>query len=422
MAKLSDRLRNGWNAFVNNKDPSREYRDYRTNYDEYAYVSSTRPDRVHFSFGIDRNIISAIYNRMAVDAASCDMYHARMKEDISQFEDIIPSNLNTALTLSANIDQTGRALREDIFMSLIDEGCIAIVPVDIDTDPDETDSYNIYTLRVGKIVEWYPSQVKVELYNDRKGIKQNLMFDKSEVAIVENPFYTIMNEPNGTLKRLIYKMNLLDKVDAQNSSGKLDLIIQLPYVIKTETKRKEAEKRRKDIEMQLTGSKYGIAYTDGTEHITQLNRPVENTLVNQIKDLIDRLYSQLGLTQEILNGSATPEAMQNYYARTIEPLVSAVTDEMTRKFLTKTAITQRQRIIFVRDPFKIIPVEKVANIADTFTRNEIMSSNEVRGIIGRKPSKQKGADDLRNKNLNQATEELKNDNQKKEQEEIQNGN
>lgn len=394
MPKILDRLKNGWNAFINNKDPVT---------DPFligAMVSTNKPDRMHFSRNIDRTIIASIFNRMAMDVASIEIRHVKLDKD-NRFAEYMDSTLDLCLSLDANLDQTGRALRQDIAMSLFDEGCVAIVPTDATKDPNDTDSYEILELRVGKVIEWYPHKVKIQVYNERKGIREEIFMLKTDVAIVENPLYAVMNEPNSTLKRLVHKMSLLDKIDEQSSAGKLDLIIQLPYVIKTESRKKQAEARRKDIEQQLSGSKYGIAYTDGTERITQLNRPIENNLQAQIKDLTSMLYSQLGLTEEIMNGSADEKVMMNYYSRSIEPVVAAITDEMERKFLTKTARTQKQSIMFFRDPFKLIPVSEIASIADTFTRNEIMTSNEIRALIGMKPSKEPSANELRNKNLNQ---------------------
>lgn len=313
----------------------------------------------------------------------------------------IDSDLNKCLTLDANIDQTGRAFLQDAVMSMLDEGCVALVPVETDVDPNDTDSYKIFSIRTGKIVEWRPQHVKVRVYDERTGRKEDITLSKSSVAIVENPLYAVINEPNSTMQRLIRKLSLLDVTDEQTASGKLDLIIQLPYIIKTEARRQQAEQRRKDIEMQLAGSKYGIAYTDGTEHITQLNRSVENNLMKQVEYLTSMLYSQLGITQTILDGTADEKTMLNYYTRTIEPIVSAIVDEMKRKFLTKTARTQRQSIEFFRDPFKLVPVNNIAEIVDKFTRNEIMTSNEIRQIVGMKPSDDPKADELINSNISQ---------------------
>ena len=387
---FGSRVRRSWNAFFN-KDPTADYRNVGASY-------SYRPDRMRFSFGNERSIINSVVNRIAIDAASIDIRHVDLDAD-DRYICTRDSGLNECLSIEANLDQSGRAFRQDIYMSTMDEGYIAVVPTDTSADPNVTNSYDIYTMRVGKIIEWRPAHVKVKLYNEATGQKEDLIFAKRNVAIIENPLYSVMNEPNSTLQRLIRKLNLLDAVDEQSSSGKLDLIIQLPYVIKTDARREQAENRRKDIEKQLSGSKYGIAYTDGTERITQLNRPVENNLMKQIEYLTSMLYSQLGITQSILDGTADEKTMLNYHNRTIEPLVSAVVDEMKRKFLTKTARTQKQSIMYFRDPFKLVPVTEVATIADTFTRNEIATSNEMRQVIGWKPSKDPKADELRNKNL-----------------------
>lgn len=387
---FGSRVRRSWNAFFN-KDPTIDYRDRGASY-------TYRPDRMRFSFGNERSIINSVVNRIAIDAASIDIRHVNLDEN-ERYISTRDSGLNECLSIEANLDQSGRAFKQDIYMSTMDEGYIAVVPTDTSDDPNKTNSYDIYTMRVGKIVEWRPAHVKVKLYNEATGQKEDLIFAKRNVAIIENPLYSVMNEPNSTLQRLIRKLNLLDAVDEQSSSGKLDLIIQLPYVIKTDARREQAENRRKDIEKQLSGSKYGIAYTDGTERITQLNRPVENNLMKQIEYLTSMLYSQLGITQSILDGTADEKTMLNYHNRTIEPLVSAVVDEMKRKFLTKTARTQKQSIMYFRDPFKLVPVTEVATIADTFTRNEIATSNEMRQVIGWKPSKDPKADELRNKNL-----------------------
>ena len=389
---LVDRFRHGWNAFINNRDPTHRYRDLGTS---YGY----RPDRPRLTRGNERSIVTSVYNRIALDVAAINMQHVRLDEN-GRYVETVNSDLNNCLTLEANLDQTSRAFRFDAVMSMFDEGHIAISPIDTTSDP-ETGSYDIQTMRVGKILEWYPAHVKVRAYNERTGKKEDIFFSKRTVAIIENPLYAVINEPNSTMQRLIRKLNLLDTIDEQSGSGKLDLIIQLPYVIKTDAKRAQAESRRKDIENQLAGSKYGIAYTDGTEKITQLNRPVENNLMKQIEYLTNMLYSQLGITQAILDGSADEKTMLNYYDRTIEPIVSAIADEMKRKFLTKTARTQRQSIMFFRDPFKLVPISDLAEIADKFTRNEIMTSNEIRQIVGMKPSKDPKADQLVNSNLNQ---------------------
>ena len=390
-----DRLQHGWNAFMNN-GPITQYRDVGTSY-------SYRPDRPRLTRGNERSIVTSVYNRIALDGAAIDIIHARL-DDNDRFIEEIDSGLNNCLTVEANIDQTGRALKQDIIMSMLDEGFIAIVPVDTTFNPNITGSYDILSMRVGKIVEWYPAHVKVRVYNERTGQKEDVVLPKKMVAIVENPLYAVINEPNSTMQRLVRKLNLLDVIDEQSGAGKLDLIIQLPYVIKTEQRRQQADKRRADIEQQLSGSKYGIAYTDGTERITQLNRPVDNNLMKQIEYLTSMLYSQLGITQSILDGTADDKTMLNYYNRTIEPIVSAIVDEMRRKFLTKTARTKKQSILFFRDPFKLVPVGELAEIADKFTRNEIMSSNEFRSIIGMKPSSDPKADELRNKNLSAPTE------------------
>ena len=390
---LADRLKHGWNAFRNNRDPT------FPNYDNgptYSY----RPDRVVFTRGNERSIITAIFNKIALDVAALDIRHVKLDEDDRFVDYVKNSSLDYCLTIEANIDQTGRALKQDAVMSLLDEGCMAIVPVDTDIDP-ETASFKIETLRIGKIVEWSPKKVKVRLYNEETGRKQDVWLPKSTVAIVENPFYAVMNEPSSTMQRLIRKLNLLDAIDEQSGAGKLDLIIQLPYSVRSETRRQQAETRRKDIEMQLAGSKYGIAYADSAEKIVQLNRSVDNNLMKQIEYLTSMLYSQLGITQSILDGTADEATMLNYYNRTIEPIVTAIVDEMKRKFLTKTARSPKQSIVFFRDPFKLVPVEKLAESADKFTRNEIMSKNEFRQIIGRKPSKDPKADQLINSNISQ---------------------
>ena len=395
---LGSRLRHAWNAF-RNRDPTDQFKDVG---EGYYY----RPDRVRLTRGNERSIVTSIYNRIAIDVASIDIKHCRL-DDNERFLSEIDSNLNSCLTLEANIDQTARAFRQDIVMSMFDEGCVAIVPVDTTLDPNKTNSYDILSMRTGKILEWYPQHVKVRVYNEKTGKKEDITVPKSTVGIIENPLYSIINEPNSTMQRLIRKLSLLDITDEQTASGKLDLIIQLPYVIKTEARRQQAENRRKDIEMQLASSKYGIAYTDGTERITQLNRSVENNLLKQIESLTSTLYSQLGITQAILDGTADEKTMLNYNNRTIEPIVSAIVDEMKRKFLTKTARSQKQTILFFRDPFKLVPVNDIAEIADKFTRNEITTSNEIRQIIGLKPSDDPKADQLINSNIRQpGTEEM----------------
>lgn len=393
---VRSRFKKAWNIFMN-KDPSRANQDTGIGY-------SYRPDRPRFTRGNERSIVTSVYNRIALDVASIAVRHVRL-DDNDRYTEDIDSPLNNCLTLEANIDQTSRAFMQDVVMSMFDEGCVAIVPVDTDVDPNDTESYKIFTMRTGQILEWKPNHIRVRLYNDQTGRKEEVVIPKSAAAIVENPLYAVINEPNSTMQRLIRKLNLLDAVDEQSSSGKLDLIIQLPYVIKTEARRQQAENRRKDIENQLSGSKYGIAYTDGTERITQLNRSVENNLLKQIEYLTNMLFSQLGLTTAILDGSADEKTMLNYTNRTIEPIISAIVDEMKRKFLTKTARSQKQSIMFFRDPFKLVPVNDLAEIADKFTRNEILSSNEIRQIVGMKPSKDPRADELRNKNLNESKEE-----------------
>ena len=398
---LVSSFKRGWNAFFN-RDP--------TNYWTDAGIGYTyRPDRVRFTRGNERSIVTSVFNRIALDAAQIDIVHAVL-DDNDRFKSIKDSGLNTCLNLAANIDQTGRAFKQDIFMSMMDEGSVAIVPVDTDNNPEDTSSYDILSLRTGKVLEWYPAHVKVRVYNERVGRKEDITLPKDMVAIVENPFFAVMNESNSTLQRLIRKLNLLDVIDEQSGSGKLDLIIQLPYTIKTDARRQQAENRRKDIEMQLSNSKYGIAYTDGTEHITQLNRPIENNLMKQIEYLTNMLYSQLGITQAVLDGSADETTMLNYNNRTVEPMVSAVVDAMKRTFLTKTARSQKQSILFFRDPFKLVPVSSVADLADKLTRNEIMTSNEIRQILGMKPSSDPNADELRNKNLSAPANSEANDN------------
>ena len=407
--RIRDRLQHAWNAFVYNDNSY-------TNPQNLGGFSTYKPDRVHFSRGVEKSIVTSVYNRLALDVSSIAIKHVRL-DDNGRYIEEINSGLHNCLNVEANIDQTGRAFLQDVVMSMLDEGCVAIVPVDTTVNPAISGSYEINTMRTGKILEWYPAHVRVRVYNDKKGIHEELTLPKSTVAIIENPLYAVINEPNSTMQRLIRKLNLLDVVDEQTSAGKLDLIIQLPYVIKSEARRKQAEERRKDIEMQLSGSKYGIAYTDGTERITQLNRPAENNLMKQVEYLTSMLYSQLGLTQSILEGSADEKTMLNYYNRTIEPIIAAIVDEIKRKFLTKTARAQKQSIMFFRDPFKLVPVENMAEIADKFTRNEIMTSNEIRQIVGMMPSKDPGADELRNKNLNQSAEEMGGN---KQPEEIQN--
>lgn len=410
---IRDRLQHAWNAFVYNDNT---YVDPQN----LGGLSTYKPDRVHFSRGVERSIVTSVYNRLALDVSSIAIKHVRLDEN-GRFKEEVDSGLQNCLNVEANIDQTGRAFLQDVVMSMLDEGCVAIVPVDTTIDPAKSGSYEINTMRTGKILEWYPAHVRVRVYNDKRGIHEEIVLPKSAVAIIENPLYAVINEPNSTMQRLIRKLNLLDVVDEQTSSGKLDLIIQLPYVIKSEARRKQAEERRKDIEMQLSGSKYGIAYTDGTERITQLNRPAENNLMKQVEYLTSMLYSQLGLTQSIMDGSADDKTMLNYYNRTVEPILAAITDEIKRKFLTKTARSQRQTIMYFRDPFKLTPVLDLAEIADKFTRNEIMTSNEIRQIVGMKPADDPSADELRNKNLNQSNEAIDNKKEAPSPEEIQNG-
>lgn len=397
-SRLVNGLKHGWNVF-RSREPTRN--SYNRN--DYGSTYYSRPDRIHYSYGNEKSIATSVYNRMALDAAALDIKHVRL-DKFDRYKETVNSELNQRFTIEANLDQTGRAFKQDIFASLLDEGCIAIVPVDTDTDPDLTLSYKILSMRIGKILEWAPTQVRVRLYNDMTGEKEEVWCPKAGVAIVENPLYAIINEPSSTMQRLIRKLNILDAIDEQSGSGKLDVIIQLPYVVKSPSRQAQAEQRRELIEKQLSGSKYGIAYIDGTERITQLNRPVENNLMNQIQYLQNMLYSQLGITQTIMDGTADEATMLNYYSRTIEPLVSAVVDEMKRKFLSKTARSQGQSIMFFRDIFKLVPVKELAEIADKMTRNEIMSSNEVRQTIGLRPSDDPKADELRNSNISQPTE------------------
>lgn len=395
---ITDRMKHAFNAFMN-RDPTAYYnRNLGSSY-------SIRPDRPRLSRGNERSIITAIFNRIAMDVAAIDIMHCRLDEN-NRFIEKIDSGLNNCLNLEANVDQSGRAFIQDAVMSMLDEGVVALVPVDTDLNPASTDSYDILTMRTGKILEWYPAHVKVRLYNDRTGEKEDLMLAKRDVAIIENPLFAIVNEPNSTMQRLMRKLSLLDVTDEQTASGKLDLIIQLPYVVKSEARREQANQRRKDIEQQLAEGKYGIAYTDGTEKITQLNRSVENNLMKQVEYLTNMVYSQIGITQSVLDGTADEKTMLNYNNRTVEPIVSAIVDELKRKFLTKTARTQLQSISFFRDPFKLVPVNDIAEIADKFTRNEIMTSNEIRQIVGMKPSNDPKADQLINSNISQAKEDV----------------
>lgn len=388
---LMDRLQHGWNAFMN-KDPTVEYRDVGVSY-------SHRPDRVRLTKGNERTIVTSIINRIGIDVASLNITHCKV-DDNGRFLSEMNSPLNNCLKLEANLDQTGRAFMQDIVMSMLDEGVVAVVPVETDISPEDSGSYDIYSMRTGKIIEWYPKHVKVRLYDERTADKKDIIVSKNNVAIIENPLYAVINEQNSTLQRLMRKLSLLDIVDEQSSAGKLDLIIQLPYTIKSETRKAQADARKKDIETQLKDSKYGIAYVDATEKITQLNRPLENNLMKQIEYLTNMLFSQLGITQSILDGTADEQTLLNYHTRTIEPIIAAIVDEMKRKFLTKTARTQKQTITFFRDPFKLVPINNIADIADKFTRNEILTSNEIRQIIGFRPSNDPKADELRNSNLN----------------------
>jgi len=388
---LIDRIRNGFNAF-RDRDPTNPGAfDIGPSYGQ-------RADRIHPRFGTERSIISAIYTRIAIDVAAIAIQHVRVDQN-GRYSETMKTGLNNCLTADANVDQTGRALIQDVVQSMCDEGAVAIVPTDTTDDPAKTDIWDVLTLRTGKIMQWYPKHVSVNLYNETKGTREDITLRKRDIAIIENPLYSVMNEPNSTLKRLIYKLTLLDAIDTQSGSGKLDLIIQLPYVIKTDTRRDQAEKRRKDIETQLSGSKYGIAYTDGTERITQLNRPIENNLMAQIEYLTRMLYSQLGITESIIEGTADEKTMLNYHKRTIEPILSAITGETSRKFLTKTARSQGQAIKYFRDPFGLVLAADFATIADTLTRNAIVTSNEVRDVIGYKPSTDPEADKLTNKNI-----------------------
>lgn len=414
---IGARLKHAWNAFTN-RDPTYYQRSLGAGY-------SVRPDRPRLSKGNEKSIVTSIFNRIALDVSAVTIKHCRIDSNGRYIEDI-DSDLNNCLNLEANIDQTSRAFIQDIVMSLLDEGCVAVVPIDTSIDPGITDSYKIQTMRTGKIIEWYPSHVKIRLYNDRKGEKEDIILPKKQVAIIENPLYAVINEHNSTMQRLIRKLSLLDATDEQTASGKLDLIIQLPYVVKTPARREQANLRRKDIEEQLAGSKYGIAYTDVTEKITQLNRSLENNLLKQIEYLTEMVYSQLGITQEVLNGTADEKTMLNYNNRTVEPFVASIVDEMRRKFLTKTARSQGQTITYFRDPFRLVPINDIAEIADKFTRNEIMTSNEIRQIVGMKPADDPKADELVNSNITQPEQEQYSnvpivDNENYKEGEIQNG-
>lgn len=392
---LLEKLKNAWNAFRQVEEPN-----YRApTYINYGYSNSSRPDRMYFTRGNERSIVTSVYNRIAIDVSMVDIKHVQINEE-GIYESDIDSTLNTCLTLEANKDQTARAFIQDAVQSMIDEGCVALVPIDTDKDPYDTEAYKILTLRTGKITQWMPDNVRIEVYNDRKGIKQEILMPKSEVAIIENPLYSIINAPNSTLQRLIRKLNILDAIDEQSGSGKLDLIIQLPYIVKTDARRQQAEKRRKDIEDQLSSSKFGIAYTDGTEKITQLNRSVDNNLWTQCVNLTSMLYSQLGCDESILNNTADEKTMLNWSNHTIKPILVALVDEMKRKFLTSTARSQGQTIMFFQDPFLLVPISQIAEMVDKFTRNEVISPNEFRQKMGLKPSKDPAADELRNRNIN----------------------
>lgn len=391
---IGSRLKHAWNAFLNRDPPGSRY---------YGGGYSYRPDRMRFSRGSERTIINAIYNRIALDAASITINHVKLDEN-NRFDSIIDSGLNYCLNTEANADQTGRGLIQDIVMTFLEEGVAAVVPEKTNFDPRYSNSYEIYSMRVGVPMEWYPNHVRVRLFNELTGQKEEITFQKKMVALIENPFYAVMNAPNSTMQQLVRKLALLDVVDEQAGSGKLDMIIQLPYVIKSPARREQAEQRRADIEQQLSGSKYGIAYTDGTERIVQLNRSLENNILKSIEYLTNMVYSQLGVTQEILNGTADEKTMNNYMNRIIEPVISAIADEFKRKFLTKTARTQGQSIMFFRDPFRLAPVSMIAEMADKFTRNEIMTPNEIRQVIGMKPSKDPKSDQLVNRNIASADE------------------
>lgn len=393
MSSITERIRNGWNAFINNKDPT----SHPSNWG-YSGGSVYRPDRTIIRHGNERSIVNAIYNRIAIDVAAVSIRHVQLDEN-GRFSEYVLDGIDNIFNLEANIDQTGRAFVQDIVQSMFDEGAVALVPIDTDVNPKDG-SFEIESMRTGQVTEWFPKDVKLRVYNDRTGNREDIVVPKYSVSIVENPLYAVMNSPNSTLQRLIRKLNYLDAIDEQSSSGKLDLIVQLPYTVKTDLRKNQAEERRKNIEMQLTGSKYGIAYIDATEKVTQLNRGVENNLMGQIEYLTTMLYGQLGITDEVMNGTANEETMLNYYNRTIEPILSAICDGCTRTFLSKNARTRGQAIMFFRDPFRLVPISKLADIADRFTRNEILSSNEVRSIIGYKPSSNPDADELRNKNLN----------------------
>lgn len=393
---FGSRVKNAWNAFWNARAPTSNY---------YEHVSTYRPDRIGYTRGNERTIIASIFNRIATDVTAIDIRHVKL-DDEDRFDEIVDDGLNQCLSVEANIDQTGRALIHDVVTSLLDEGCIAIVPVDTTISPENSESYDILSLRVAKITEWRPTQVRVDLYNDSTGRHEEVWVSKKYTAIIENPFYSVMNEPNSTMQRLVRKLNLLDKIDNDIGANKLDLIIQLPYLAKAEAKKKQANERREEIVNQLAGSQYGVAWIDATEKITQLNRPLENTLLGQIEYLTNQVYAQLGMSQAILDGTADEKTMLNYNNRIVDVILLAISEEMERKFLSKTARTQGHAIRYFRDPFRLVPVSSIAEIADKFTRNEILSSNEIRQIIGRRPSDDPKADELRNKNLNQSNEEL----------------
>lgn len=394
MPTLVERLQHGWNAFINNKDPTPT--STTVYYGGYSY----RPDRYRVTRGNEKTIVTAIYNRIAADASAVDVQHVSTDEN-GLFLEVINSGLNNVLTTEANIDQTGRALIQDIVMSMLDEGVVAAIPTDTTVRPKGNNTFDILTMRTGKIKQWFPDAIRVEVYNEKTGKKQDIVVPKKMAAIMENPFYSVMNEPNSTLQRLIRKLRLLDSIDEQSSAGKLDLIIQLPYTIRSEARRKQADARRKDIEEQLSGTKYGIAYTDGTERITQLNRPVDNNLLKQIEYLTETLMGQLGITNEILNGTASEATMMNYYARIIEPILSVIVNEMRRKFLSKEARNAGESVMFFREPFKLVPATQLADVADKFVGNEVLTPNEVRRIIGYKPSDDPKSNELRNRHINQ---------------------
>lgn len=399
---LLDRIQKAWNAFIGKGPPNKEFYLQKP-YENLGRSSTYRPDRLYYSKGQEKTLINAVYNRIAMDVAAVNIRHVK-NDDKGRFLKEMDSSLNRVFSVEANKDQTARAFVQDIVMSMFDEGCVALLPVDTDKNPDTHETFNIYTMRVAKIVQWYPDAVQLEAYNDRTGNREYVTMKKSEVAIIENPFYAIMNEPNSIMQRLIKKFNLLDIIDAQSGSGRLNLIIQLPYVIKTEARQKQAAQRSADIEKQLAESNYGIAYTDGTEKITQLNRPAENNLLNQVQFLTSMLFSQLGVTEEILNGTADENTMQNYMNRCVNPICRAICEETDRKFITETGRTQGQEITYFNEPWKLIPVSKIPEFADKLTRNEIMSSNEFRQILGMKPSNDPKADQLINKNIAQPTD------------------